>query len=94
MEMKIIVVLCRHSLDAKNYYEELQETMGSKLTRKSALVFQTEFEEYRFLNINSNSLDGIRAHEFLLSPELLKKGDFEKIKFAINLGRAFTAMYP
>lgn len=93
MEMKIIVVLCLHSLDAKSYYEELKETIGPKIASNDSLVFQTEYEEYRFLNVN-RVLDGILAHDFLLSPRLLKKGDLEDINFAINLGRSYTAIYP
>ena len=94
MEIKKVIVFCKNGNDAKCYYEELSDSM--KIVKKidSRLEFQTEYEIYKFMNINMRNFDGMRSHEFILSPHLLRRGKRQEIDFAIDLGRTITAIYP
>lgn len=94
MEMKKIIVFCRHFADVNGYFKELVETMKPELMDKTRKTFQTEYECYEFVSINSYTLDGLSCHEFLLSPRLLKSGKKEQIDLAIKLGRSYAAIYP
>lgn len=94
MEMKRILVFCRHGADVESFFEELSSSMKVQGINKSKKSFCTEYEVFEFININSRGADGLKAHDFLLSPCLLKTGGIDLIEQAVNLGRSYTAIYP
>lgn len=94
MEMKRIIIFCRHGADVESFFEELSRSMKVQGINKSRKSFCTKYEVFEFININSRGVDALRAHDFFLSPCLLKTGGNDLIERALNLGRGYTAIYP
>ena len=66
MEIKKVIVFCKNGNDAKCYYEELRDSMQVVKQANNKLEFRTDYEFYKFVNANTRSIDGLRAHAFML----------------------------
>lgn len=88
-----VIVFCKNISEGKRYFDRLRQRMYVTRVRKTPkFEFETLFERYLFIGINSKAIDGLTADYFILSPELLKKGTTEEIDKAIYFGRNATIM--